>query len=271
MVRHRRAVLVWVAWSRMVISDLLNALDERIDLARAASWDRVGLQVGGYQRTVGEVGVCHEVSENVLAEVERLSIDTLVSYHPLLFTPTSTFLEGPSAEGRALRLASAGVSLIVVHTAFDAAPGGSAESLATAIDVDIAGHFGCDDDTNERCIGRFGQIHPTTLSEFGETVARRLGSPVQVAGRGSHRIETVAVVPGSGGSFIGAAAGVADVLVTGDVKHHDVVRALDVGLSIIDAGHIPSERPGVEALYSLVLALTAKAHKIIVDPNPWKD
>ncbi|GMQ98769.1 MAG: Nif3-like dinuclear metal center hexameric protein [Acidimicrobiia bacterium] len=257
--------------SRMVISDFLDALDGSIDLSRAASWDPVGLQIGGYQRTVGEVGVCHEVSDDVLAEVEDLGIDTLVSYHPLLFTPTSSFLEGPSAQGRALRLASAGVSLIVVHTAFDAAPGGSADALAAAIGADVAGRFGCDDDSQDRCIGRFGRIDPTSLSQFGENVAQSLGSPVHVAGEGSQQIESVAVVPGSGGSFIEEAAERADVLVTGDLKHHDVVTALDIGLSIVDAGHIPSERPGVEALYALVLALADRAHKIVVDPNPWKD
>ncbi len=254
-----------------MISDLLEALDDRVDLSRAASWDPVGLQVGGYQRTVGEVGVCHEVSDQVLTEVERLGIDTLVSYHPLLFTPTSSFLEGSSAEGRALRLGAAGVSLIVVHTAFDAAAGGSAESLATAIGVSVEGRFGCDDETQESCIGRFGTIDPTILSEFGEKVEQRLGSPVQVAGERSRHIESVAVVPGSGGSFIEEASQRADVLVTGDMKHHDVVTALDLGLSIVDAGHIPSERPGVEALYSLVLALSDSVHKIVADPNPWKD
>jgi len=262
---------VRVAWDRMVISDLLEALDDRVDLSRAASWDPVGLQLGGYQRTVGEVGVCHEVSDDVLAEVERLGIDTLVSYHPLLFTPTSSFVEGPSAQGRALRLASAGVSLIVVHTAFDAAPGGSADSLATAIGVSVEGRFGCDDETQERCIGRFGKVDSTTLSKFGEEVEQSLGSPAHVAGETSRRIGSVAVVPGSGGSFIEEASRRADVLVTGDLKHHDVVTALDLGLSIVDAGHIPSERPGVEALYALVLALTDSVHKIVADPNPWKD
>jgi len=267
----QREVNARVALSRMVISDLLAALDESIGLFRAASWDPIGLQVGGHERTVGEVGVCHEVSDTVLAEVERLNIDTLVSYHPLLFSPTSSFLEGPSAEGRALRLVLAGVSLIVVHTAFDAAPGGSGDSLATAIGVDVEGRFGCDDETQERCIGRFGRLDTMTLSRFGERVAQSLGSPVQVAGDRSRKINSVAVVPGSGGSFIDAAAGLADVLVTGDLKHHDVVAALDVGLAIIDAGHIPSERPGVEALYALILTVMGKAHKIVVDPNPWKD
>jgi putative NIF3 family GTP cyclohydrolase 1 type 2 len=38
------------------------------------------------------------------------------------------------------------------------------------------------------------------------------------------------------------------VLVTGDVSHHRAVSAVDQGLSIIDAGHIPTERPGMMAL-----------------------
>ncbi len=56
----------------------------------------------------------------------------------------------------------------------------------------------------------------------------------------------VAVVPGSGSSFIGAAAAAgADVLVTGDVGHHRMVEAGDRGLAIIDPGHLATERPGM--------------------------
>ena len=58
--------------------------------------------------------------------------------------------------------------------------------------------------------------------------------------RGS--VKTVAVSSGSGGSEIFAAAKEgADVLVTGEIKHHEINAANALGVNIIDAGHFKSE------------------------------
>ncbi len=255
----------------MHVMDLLEALDRRIDFSRAASWDRVGLQIGSPHQPIGRIGVCHEVTETAIAEIAAAGINTLIAYHPVLFAPTTTFVDGPTAEGRALRLAIAGTSLIVVHTAFDAAPGGTADSLASELGIsDVAG-FGCQDDDDRRCVGRIGAVASIELGAFAELVSDRLGTPVRVAGSRTSRVEAVAVVPGSGGSFVDAAADAAQVLVTGDVKHHDVAHALERGLSVVDAGHIPTERPGINALYAAVRTITDDVVRIDTDPNPWKD
>ena len=255
----------------MNVSDFMAALDGKIDLSRAASWDQVGLQIGRPEGQLGAVGVCHEISDDVIAEAARLGVTTIVSYHPLLFTPTTSFVDNASAGGRAFRLATAGISLIVVHTAFDATPGGTADALATALGVNVNASFGCEDDNDTGCIGRAGNVDPTSLGDFKDIVVSRLATHVQMAGKPSTIVGSVAVVPGSGGSFIGAAAERADVLVTGDLKHHDVVHARDLGLTILDAGHVPTERPGVDALYDAILTMTDTVHRIDIDPHQWKD
>lgn len=68
----------------------------------------------------------------------------------------------------------------------------------------------------------------------------------------------VAVSPGAGESRINpAAAARCDVLVSGDISHHRMVEATDRGLSIIDAGHAATERPGIQRLEALVTELAA--------------
>jgi dinuclear metal center YbgI/SA1388 family protein len=255
----------------MNVADLLGALDDEIGMSRAAPWDHVGLQIGSPQGEVGEVGVCHEVSNEVIAAALQRGIATIVSYHPLLFSPTTTFIDDASPEGRAFRLAAAGLSLIVVHTAFDATPGGAADALASTLGVDVQTSFGCEDDTGTRCIGRAGNVAPMTLAELRDIVASQLATHVHIAGNEATIVSSIAVVPGSGGSFIRAAAALAEVLVTGDLKHHDVVHAQDLGLSILDAGHVPTERPGVDALYDVLRTMTDTVHQIDIDPHQWKD
>ncbi len=255
----------------MRVADLISALDEVIDFTRAAPWDPVGLQVGSPSDEVVRTGVCHEVTDEVIEAVVADGVTTLVSYHPLLFTPTTAFIDGTTPEGRALALARAKVSVIVVHTAFDAAPGGTAEALARAVGVIGMFGFGCEEGDPRRCIGRVGSIDPTSLGAFARLVGEQLATDVRVAGDREARIERVAVVPGSGGSFVEAAADVADVLVTGDVKHHEAREAVDRGMAVVDAGHVATERPGVEALYAAVGTLTGDVVRIGRHPDPWKE
>ena len=56
------------------------------------------------------------------------------------------------------------------------------------------------------------------------------------------KVSRVAVSPGAGGSMIRyALQQKAEVLVTGDIGHHDGLDAVEQGLAIIDAGHYGTE------------------------------
>ena len=65
----------------------------------------------------------------------------------------------------------------------------------------------------------------------------------------SRRIGRLAVLGGSGSSFLGeAAASGADAYVTGDLDYHDALLAESLGLVAIDAGHAATELPSLEPL-----------------------
>lgn len=97
----------------------------------------------------------------------------------------------------------------------------------------------------EAGIGRVGRLkRPMTAEEAVAHVKSALGlAGVRLAGARRERVEKVAVVGGSGGSFVEAAAARgADLLVTGDVDYHDADEARFCGLMVIDAGHFGTER-----------------------------
>lgn len=112
------------------VQDVLEAL---APIGKAGAWDPVGIQIGDPGREVTRVAVCHEATSRVVDRVVADGIDLLVSYHPLLFRPISKLTAGSGPAGRALALAGAGVSLVVVHTAYDVAKGGTADALADAL------------------------------------------------------------------------------------------------------------------------------------------
>jgi dinuclear metal center YbgI/SA1388 family protein len=356
------------------VADVLALVDRIAPFAKAASWDPVGLQLGDPQAPAGRLGVCHEVTGDVVDASIEHGIDTLVAYHPLLFDATRRVTAGSNPAGRAFDLIRRGIALIVVHTAFDVTDGGCADALAGALDLsDVApfgpawpadaakvvtfapaeavdglrramaragagiigrysscsfglegtgtfvpepgsqpvsgSHGGLSRETETRIemitpvrdvdavvaalvaahpydeaaydviatrsnaafVGRVGTTD-STAAALADLVTERLGVTPRVAGSG--RVRRVAVVPGSGGSLVDAAAGVADVLVTGDITHHRARAALDRGLAVLDPGHIATERPGVQNLYASVSAGVGGADVVDltgVRVSPWED
>ena len=107
------------------------------------------------------------------------------------------------------------------------------------------------DGTPEGCgYGRLGTLpEPVTPGELREHVAGSLGFPARLVADAGGRIQRVAVLGGSGGSFIPevAAAG-ADAYVTGDIDYHDALLAESLSLTAIDAGHAATELPSLVPL-----------------------
>lgn len=362
--------------SVQTIADVVAAIDEIAPSSKAAGWDPVGLQLGDPAAAATRVGVCHEATSAVVEAAAEHRLDLLVTYHPLLFRATNRLIAGPSASGRAFSLIRSGTALGVVHTAFDVAPGGTADALAgslalqetagfgpmwgtdavkfvvfvpvEAVDTvanamaaagagEIGNYSGCsfrtsgmgsfvaepgaspsvgqrgslttveevrlemvaplgrrdavagalvaahpyeepafdvfDQRGNAGMVGRVGALSaPMGLEEFAAGVQAALGATARVAGERSGTIARVAVVPGSGGDFVAAAAGVADVLVTGDVSHHRAAEALERGLAVIDAGHAATERPGMAALYAALGRVVDDLVDLTgIETDPWKD
>jgi dinuclear metal center YbgI/SA1388 family protein len=98
--------------------------------------------------------------------------------------------------------------------------------------------------------GRVGTLpEPMTSDDLRGHVSDRLGSPARLVTDPGRRMERVAVLGGSGGSFVReAAASGTEAFVTGDLAYHDALLADSLGLTAIDAGHAPTELPSLEPL-----------------------
>ncbi len=100
--------------------------------------------------------------------------------------------------------------------------------------------------------GRVGRLpEPLPPEEFAGHVSDSLGFPVRLVSDPApeRSVERVAVLGGSGGSFIGqAASSGADAYVTGDLSYHDALLAESLGIIAVDAGHAPTELPSLAPL-----------------------
>jgi putative NIF3 family GTP cyclohydrolase 1 type 2 len=120
---------------------------------------------------------------------------------------------------------------------------------------------------------RMGELDETTeLEEFVSLVGAQLLAPnVRVARSGIEKIRRVACVPGSGASYIDAAVRAkCDCLVTGDIKHHDALKAQALGLALIDATHTATERAAVPMLRDALQTLPDLQIEVCsIDTNPF--
>lgn len=186
--------------------------------------------------------------------------------HCTFRTPgTGTFLGGESTDpylgekGRLERVQEVRLETVVpAHLADRAVAAATAAHPYEEVALDIYPVEG----RPEGCgYGRVGTLPaPMTPEELREHVADRLGFPahlVSVPDKGSDlRVERVAVLGGSGGSFLReVAASGAEAYVTGDLDYHDALLAESLGLTAIDAGHAATELPSLEPLARRLAAL----------------
>jgi putative NIF3 family GTP cyclohydrolase 1 type 2 len=130
-----------------------------------------------------------------------------------------------------------------------------------------------------RPLGRVGDL-PEGLKL--RDLARRLGDGlpapgVRFTGTGDRAVRRVAVLGGSGTSAVPEAlAAGADVLVTGDVRHHAALDALELGLALIDAGHHATESAAMPVFAARVAeaaaqqGLSARVALSEVNTTPWE-
>jgi dinuclear metal center YbgI/SA1388 family protein len=100
--------------------------------------------------------------------------------------------------------------------------------------------------------GRVGAVPRSTARDLVGRVKEALGvARVTVAGDLEREVTRAAVCAGSGGDFVADAAGAgAGLFLTGEVRHHDALRAVASGVTVVCALHSASERPVLAKLRS---------------------
>ncbi len=97
-------------------------------------------------------------------------------------------------------------------------------------------------------VGRVGDLEePTSLCSFQQSVCAKLGDDtLRCTGEPGRIVRRVALCGGSGGDLVAMAAqSGADVFLTSEVKHHQLIEADALGLAVIDSTHRATETPGM--------------------------
>lgn len=115
----------------MKVREIVEVFERIAPPKLAADWDNVGLLVGDADAEVRKLMLTIDLTSDVLAEARRSRADMVMAYHPLIFKPVSrlTAADAPVAYAAA----SSGLAVYAMHTALDAADGGTNDVLAEVL------------------------------------------------------------------------------------------------------------------------------------------
>ncbi len=217
----------------MRIKDIIEFTESFAPLSSAMDFDNVGLLVGNENSEVKKAVVALDITDDVIDEALENEAQLIISHHPVIFDALKNIPENSIV----YRLINNNLSALCLHTNLDLSPEfGVNTCLAEAVGVKNASFV------EGECL-YIGELENTTTNKaFAERVKTALNCEGLRYTLPQKSVKKVAICSGSGGDLAALAkANGADVLLTGEIKHHDILNANKLGIAIIDAGHFKTE------------------------------
>ncbi|KAL1409509.1 hypothetical protein Q8F55_003492 [Vanrija albida] len=222
------------------------------------TWDNVGVIVEAPfpSQDAKQVLLTIDLTPAVCAEALALpSCSAVIAYHPPVFRALKSLTLADPLQASLLKLSARGISVFSPHTSLDATPRGINSWLVEPF-VPLASSNE-PVEASERVPPGFegagmgkvvGLKAPLPLDEVVQLVKKHLGlAHVQLATPATVKpISSIAVCAGSGGGVLRGVK--ADLLITGEMSHHEVLSFIAKGQAVILANHSNTERPYLAAV-----------------------
>ena len=228
----------------MLCKEIVQVIEAAYPREAALDFDNVGLLAGRTEKEVERVYIALDATDAVIDRAIEAGADMLITHHPLIFSPLKKVTDEDFVSRRVVKLIQNDISYYAMHTNYDVLGMAElAEKILGIRDSEVL-DITMEKDGKPEGIGRIGELEkPMTLEECCVYVKHKLNlGSLKVFGDMQAEVSRLAISPGSGKTAIAAAiAKGADVLVTGDIGHHDGLDAVEQGLAVIDAGHYGTE------------------------------
>lgn len=237
----------------MTAKELITRLEERYPVEKAAAWDNPGLQTGRRNKEIKKVYLALDATDEVIRDAVEWGADLLLTHHPMTMEGIKKVSTDTLAGKRFMELIRNDICCYAMHTNYDVVEMAPLSGEMMKLQKpEILERTGVDPVTGDyEGFGRVGSlVRPVTLEECAGIVKTIFKlDHVKVFGDTEMVVQRVAISPGSGKSMIAPAIRAkAQVLISGDIGHHEGLDAVDNGLAIIDAGHYGLEHIFMEQM-----------------------
>ena len=207
----------------------------------AMEYDNVGLLVGKRDREVARILTALDCTLEVVMEAKEKGCDLVLCHHPVMFSKIGRITDD-TREGEMLLFAiENNISIFAAHTNLDFAEGGLNDYFLEKLGF-------CASDTIEENEGRIFDCD-MTAGELCEKIKHVFEiESLRVSIDNDRLILKGALCTGSGKSLAQKAAEKADVYITGELGHHDILNLNGLGCGYIEISHYDSEKIVMELL-----------------------
>ena len=218
----------------MKVIDIYNYLNKIAPFETAMSFDNCGLLIGDSQKEVTNVIITLDITKKVVMEAKEKNANLIISHHPVIFNGVKS-IEFDSVIALLIKHE---INTIAVHTNLDIANLG--------VNYQLASHIGLKDiklmEWENECISVGTLKEEISETDFAKNIKENLNCNGLRFTKLNQNIKKVAVACGAGGEAVFKAKKLgANALVTGEIKHHEIIYGIENNISIFDAGHYKSE------------------------------
>ncbi|CAL7935440.1 unnamed protein product [Xylocopa violacea] len=231
----------------ILLGQVVDALERFASVSLACSWDNVGLLVEPTEtKVISHILVTNDLTETVIEEALRLKTDMIITYHPLIFNPIKSVTTRSWKEKIVAKCLENRIAVYSPHTAFDSIKGGVNDWLVSAFENVLESSTPIDVNASNSSYGAGRNCilkSDITVEEAVERVKVLTGLKhvrLARAHRTDNFIKTIAACAGSGASILKNVP--ADLYLTGEMLHHDILDAVHKGTNVILTNHSDSER-----------------------------
>ncbi len=252
----------------MLIREYLAKFEEVIDPSLQEDWDNSGLQVGNPEAELKGVVVCLDVTREVIDQAIDLGANVIISHHPLIFSGLKSLSYQDVLGAKLIKAIKNDILIYSSHTSCDLAPGGINDYFFEKLGLEKISYIS---QVGENLgYGAYGRVEGKTSRDLIAMIKEEFDmEDLTLYGDEDQVLSKVGFVGGSGASFIDDALALdLDLYISGDIKHHDAMDAMERGLSILDLSHYNSERHFIDLAADLSEKITGqKAYKVYSDPK----
>ncbi len=227
----------------MLLSKLIEVIESEFPGGSALKGDPVGLRIQSGNKEINNILIALELNDEVIDSAVKLGCDCIISFHPLIFSALTEIVDEERVGKLTTRLIKNDISQITIHTNFDVHHNGTNKVFAELLGLRNLEFLIKNNDYNNKGMGIIGKFDiPISHTDLAKLLFDKTNSPVKYTYGKSHLLKKIAIVCGSGSSFISDVLKTdCDAFITADVTYHSFHR-LKGKLSLFDIGHYEMEQ-----------------------------
>lgn len=230
------------------VKDILNSLDIEFKFDIQEKWDNSGFQFGNLDSEVTGIVLTMDITESSIVTAINNKCNLIISHHPLFFEKIYK-LDSKSGDYKKLRLLfDNDINVISLHTPLDLHFNGVSKALNDICMLENSKIFVKNGE--DKGYGYIGEVEGQLFINYLKKLKDKTDlDNIIYYGNESEFISKVGVMGGSGAFLIKDAIDAElDLLITADIKYHDIQMAIENDLKLIDLGHYETEIYGLNKL-----------------------